>query len=114
MSPVARLRRASSFTLSKRLPLAQRLGLRTVESHCLGRLDALSLKRSTNPLLLFCQKPQKTRPRCSGGRARREDAVEGAEDQNTKLTPATGPLNSCFRPMVPSLPFLSASSLNQS
>lgn len=43
-----------------------------------------------------------------------ESAVEGGGDQNTKLTPATGPLNSCFRPMVPSLPFLSASSLNQS
>ncbi|GEM_PF-3919381 len=57
---------------------------------------------------------KKARPRCSGGRARRGSAVEGAWDQNTKLTPATGPLNSCFRPMVPSLPFLSASSLNQS
>lgn len=57
---------------------------------------------------------KKARPRCSGGRARREDAVEGAGDQNTKLMPATGPLNSCFRPTVPSLPFLSTSSLNQS
>lgn len=34
--------------------------------------------------------------------------------QKVTLIPATGPLNSCFRPMVPSLPFLSASSLNQS
>ncbi len=128
----------------RQLPPAQRLDLRIVESHSLGRRDALhaegagvvcevkeevpaagrrrgtfarsprSLRRSTNPLLLFASNPQKTRPRCSGGRARREDAVEGAGDQNTKLMPATGPLNSCFRPTVPSLPFLSTSSLNQS
>ncbi len=56
---------------------------------------------------------KKRGPRCSGGRARRECDGRG-RNQNTKLTPATGPLNSCFRPMVPSLPFLSASSLNQS
>lgn len=35
-------------------------------------------------------------------------------DQNANVTPATGPLNSCFRPIRPSLPRWSTSSLNQS
>lgn len=70
-------------------------------------------QRSTNLLLCSTMQRKSAAPMFRRPRQERE-RVEGAGDQNTKLTPATGPLNSCFRPMVPSLPFLSASSLNQS
>lgn len=65
------------------------------------------------PASLFDDATKNAAPMFRRPRQERECRGRGG-CQNTKLTPATGPLNSCFRPMVPSLPFLSASSLNQS
>jgi len=50
----------------------------------------------------------------SWARGVRTGRTRGPLDQKLMLRPATGPLNSCFRPTMPSLPFWSTSSLNQS
>ena len=132
----------STTHASTAIATAQRLDLRIVESHSLGRRDALHAegagcvrskgggagRRPAPGTFARSPAPSDARPTrfCSSPathknaapmfrRPRQERRCRGrGRDQNTKLMPATGPLNSCFRPTVPSLPFLSTSSLNQS